>query len=515
MWNTVLFDLDGTLSDSAPGITRCVQYALEKEFGIIRQPEELIEFVGPPLKEQFMLYTGCDEAMGERAVARYRERYRPVGIFENSLYQGIPELLRQLRAENFTIALSSSKPEEFCQQILETFDIAQYFDIVCGSDMEGRHTDKAEVIDDVLTRLGMEGRRDEVVLVGDRKYDIIGAKQRGIGSIGVSYGYGSREELETEWPDCIVDNVTELRNVLIGQARAGRKGTPSPNSPKARAARREADGGPIFKVWRIVYPLLIHVGIGNLAALSISFLYMLFVLLSSNNSFGEIRSDMFQTVLFTGIADAIVIPVAWLFFRADEKKRATRGFHERLLNRNTFGPREVLLIVVMVIGISSILNLLMAMLPIHDEAYNSVAEEMFAETGIVTQLVVIGVIAPIAEEIIFRGLVFRRLRDYVGFMWAAVASSLMFGIYHGNVTQAIFAFIMGMLFAAIYEHYGTMWATIAAHMANNTFAAIENTIFSRVEISDVAYLVFILIAGLAGISAMCRILTTDRRVNDV
>ena len=85
MWNTVLFDLDGTLSDSAPGITRCVQYALEKEFGIIRQPEELIEFVGPPLKEQFMLYTGCNDEMGERAVTRYRERYRPVGIFENSL----------------------------------------------------------------------------------------------------------------------------------------------------------------------------------------------------------------------------------------------------------------------------------------------------------------------------------------------------------------------------------------------------------------------------------------------
>ena len=342
MWNTVLFDLDGTLSDSAPGITRCVQYALEKEFGIIRKPEELIEFVGPPLKEQFMLYTGCNDEMGERAVARYRERYRPVGIFENSLYPGIPELLLQLKNEGFRIALSSSKPEEFCHQILETFEIAQYFDVVCGSDMEGRHTDKAEIVEEVLHRLGMENRREEVVLVGDRKYDIIGARQRGVGTIGVSYGYGSREELELEWPDCIVDTVTELRNVLIGQARAGRRNENTANTPAGIAERKRSDGGLIYKVWRIVYPMLLHFAVVNITAVLVLVGYLVIRILTGAAPYDALETIQSEMLILTGLGDAILIPIAWMFYREDEKKRLSKGFRERILVHNTFEISEIL-----------------------------------------------------------------------------------------------------------------------------------------------------------------------------
>ncbi len=514
MWNTVLFDLDGTLSDSAPGITRCVQYALEKEFGIIRNPEELIEFVGPPLKEQFMIYTGCDGEAGERAVARYRERYRPVGIFENSLYPGIPELLRQLRAENLKIALTSSKPEEFCRQILETFEIAQYFDVICGSDMEGKHTDKAELVEETLHMLGMEGRRNEVVLVGDRKYDIIGAKQRGIGSIGVSYGYGSREELEYEWPDCIVDSVTELRNVLIGQARAGRQ-RENQNRPNNRNGGLESDGGVFRKIWRIVYPLLLHFGLSNLIVIILSWLYLLFVMLTGGGFSGGMNVIESQAVLFTGISDAVVIPISWLFFRADERKRAVQGVRDRILNRNKFEILEIIRVAVMVIGVSNVVNVFISLLPIKDDAYEAVAEEMFRNTGLVTQLIVIGVLAPIAEELIFRGLIFRRLRDYFGFMWAAVLSGLIFGVYHGNLTQGIFAFLMGMLFAAIYEHYGTLWAGITAHMANNIFATLENSLVDKISVPDAGYLAFVVIGGIVGIVCMYRILSGEKRLNEI
>lgn len=515
MWNTVLFDLDGTLSDSAPGITRCVQYALEKEFGIIRKPEELIEFVGPPLKEQFMLYTGCNDEMGERAVARYRERYRPVGIFENSLYPGIPELLLQLKNEGFRIALSSSKPEEFCHQILETFEIAQYFDVVCGSDMEGRHTDKAEIVEEVLHRLGMENRREEVVLVGDRKYDIIGARQRGVGTIGVSYGYGSREELELEWPDCIVDTVTELRNVLIGQARAGRRNENTANTPAGIAERKRSDGGLIYKVWRIVYPMLLHFAVVNITAVLVLAGCLVIRILTGAAPYDAFETIQSEMLILTGLGDAILIPIAWMFYREDEKKRLSKGFRERILVHNTFEISEIVSVAIMVIGISCLMNLLIALIPIDDVEYQKIAEEMFNNNGIVIQLVVIGILAPVSEELIFRGLIFRRSRDYVGFMWAAVCSGLFFGIYHGNLTQGIFAFFMGMLFAAIYEHFGTLWAPIVAHMANNIFATLENNLLDKIDVPDIAYFIFVIVIGAAGIALMYRILAGGKRVNEI
>lgn len=515
MWNTVLFDLDGTLSDSAPGITRCVQYALEKEFGIIRKPEELIEFVGPPLKEQFMLYTGCNDEMGERAVARYRERYRPVGIFENSLYPGIPELLLQLKNEGFRIALSSSKPEEFCHQILETFEIAQYFDVVCGSDMEGRHTDKAEVVEEVLHRLGMENQREEVVLVGDRKYDIIGARQRGVGTIGVSYGYGSREELELEWPDCIVDTVTELRNVLIGQARAGRRNENTANTPAGIAERKRSDGGLIYKVWRIVYPMLLHFAVVNITAVLVLAGCLMIRILTGDAPYDAFETIQSEMLILTGLGDAILIPIAWMFYREDEKKRLSKGFRERVLVHNTFEISEIVSVAIMVIGISCLMNLLIALIPIDDVEYQEIAEEMFNNNGIVIQLVVIGILAPVSEELIFRGLIFRRSRDYVGFMWAAVCSGLFFGIYHGNLTQGIFAFFMGMLFAAIYEHFGTLWAPIVAHMANNIFATLENNLLDKIDVPDIAYFIFVIVIGAAGIALMYRILAGGKRVNEI
>lgn len=515
MWNTVLFDLDGTLSDSAPGITRCVQYALEKEFGIIRKPEELIEFVGPPLKEQFMLYTGCNDEMGERAVARYRERYRPVGIFENSLYPGIPELLLQLKNEGFRIALSSSKPEEFCHQILETFEIAQYFDVVCGSDMEGRHTDKAEIVEEVLHRLGMENRREKVVLVGDRKYDIIGARQRGVGTIGVSYGYGSREELELEWPDCIVDTVTELRNVLIGQARAGRRNENTANTPAGIAERKRSDGGLIYKVWRIVYPMLLHFAVVNITAVLVLVGYLVIRILTGAAPYDALETIQSEMLILTGLGDAILIPIAWMFYREDEKKRLSKGFRERILVHNTFEISEIVSVAIMVIGISCLMNLLIALIPIDDVEYQEIAEEMFNNNGIVIQLVVIGILAPVSEELIFRGLIFRRSRDYVGFMWAAVCSGLFFGIYHGNLTQGIFAFFMGMLFAAIYEHFGTLWAPIVAHMANNIFATLENNLLDKIDVPDIAYFIFVIVIGAAGIALMYRILAGGKRVNEI
>ena len=218
----LLFDLDGTLTDPMEGITKSVQHAL-RAFDI-EEPDlqKLTPFIGPPLKDSFMEFYGFDEAKAEEAIARYRERFRDVGIFENKVYEGIPEVLAELKNQGCHLAVASSKPEIFVKQILEHFAIAEYFEVVVGSELDGRRTDKAEVVHEALNQLyGEEPDSESTLLkkkttymVGDRKFDIIGAKKAGLKSVGVSFGYGPREELEAEAPDYIVDTVPGLMKVL-------------------------------------------------------------------------------------------------------------------------------------------------------------------------------------------------------------------------------------------------------------------------------------------------------------
>lgn len=474
MWNTVLFDLDGTLTDSGEGITKCVQYALNKEFGIVvNNLHELDSFVGPPLKEQFMKFASLTEEEGIRAVNAYRERYRTVGMYENRLYPGIPELLRQLSAEHFTLAVSSSKPTDFCREILRYFGIDSFFTAVVGSEMDGRRVEKKDVLAETLRQLGMENMKDRAVLVGDRNYDVLGAKEAGIASIGVTYGYGSRTELEDSVPDCIVDNTTELRNVLIGQARSGKERPSSAPVSEIRTSPA-ADGNILFKIWRVIYP----VGLPLCATFLVTMLLgaLILTLQTLTGGSGSV-SDYMQsiekwTIPMAGAADAVCIVAMLPFFIGDERKRRVSGRRDRLLIRNRFNVLFVAEISLLVISVSNILDTCISTLQINDPAYSAVAEALYNSSGVAVQILVIGIIGPVSEEIIFRGLVYRRLRDYTGVLPAAVLSGLIFGIYHGNLTQGIFAFCVGILLALLYEHFGTLWASIAAHMANNLFSVL-------------------------------------------
>ena len=211
MSDMILFDLDGTLTDSGPGITRCVQYALAS-FGI-EEPdlEKLNCYVGPPLLESFMNFAGlgCEEA--QQAITKYRERYEAEGIFENEVYEGIPEVLAYLKEKGKILAVASSKPEKYVEQILEHFEIRKYFTVVTGSEMNETRTDKGEVIAETLRRLGAEDSRSDVVMVGDRSYDVIGARANGLLCVGVSYGYGGREELEAAGAAKVCDTPEELK----------------------------------------------------------------------------------------------------------------------------------------------------------------------------------------------------------------------------------------------------------------------------------------------------------------
>ena len=210
----ILFDLDGTITDSGEGITKSVQYALKHFDIIVNNLEDLHKFIGPPLKESFKEYYKFDEEKANVALVKYREYYAERGIYENSLYDGIIELLDALKNDNKTIILATSKPEVYAKQILEYFKVDKYFTVVAGSDFEETRVKKGDVIKYALESAKISDL-SKVIMVGDREHDIIGAKENNIKSIGVTYGYGDVIELTQARADYIANNTNQLLNIII------------------------------------------------------------------------------------------------------------------------------------------------------------------------------------------------------------------------------------------------------------------------------------------------------------
>lgn len=209
----ILFDLDGTLTNPFEGITKCVQYALAS-FGIEEKQENLKKFIGPPLKYAFMEYYNFSEYKAMEAIKKYRERFAEKGLYENDLYDGIPELLSRLKKNGKTLILATSKPIEFADKIIEYFNLTQYFDFLAGSNFKGERGTKGEVIAYVLSELNITDL-SKVIMIGDREHDIIGAKENNIQSIGVLYGFGDRDEFENAGADYICETIEDIGKLIL------------------------------------------------------------------------------------------------------------------------------------------------------------------------------------------------------------------------------------------------------------------------------------------------------------
>ena len=212
-YDYLLFDLDGTLTDPAEGITNSVIHALKK-WGIeVSDKRELYCFIGPPLSVSFKKYFGFSDEDSLKCVEYYREYFRDRGIFENRVYDGIPELLDRLRKEGKTIILATSKPEKFAKQILEHFDLSKYFDFVAGASMDESRNKKEDVI-----RYALEMSRvtdsSRALMIGDREQDIVGARLNSLDSLGVLYGYGDREEHTAAGATYIAETVEDILNFV-------------------------------------------------------------------------------------------------------------------------------------------------------------------------------------------------------------------------------------------------------------------------------------------------------------
>jgi phosphoglycolate phosphatase len=207
-YSTILFDLDGTLTDPKLGITKSVQYALRK-FNIVEEDLDKLEpFIGPPLANSFMEIYSFTELEAKKAVEYYREYFKDIGLYENELYAGMNELLEMLINQKRVLMVATSKPTIFAEEILKYFNIDKYFEFICGSNLDGTMSDKTEIIRYILKEKNIKKQR--TVMIGDRKHDIIGAHNNGIASVGIGYGYGSEEELKNINPTHYIKTIQEL-----------------------------------------------------------------------------------------------------------------------------------------------------------------------------------------------------------------------------------------------------------------------------------------------------------------
>lgn len=209
MGATLFFDLDGTLTDPAPGITGCIRHALEQLGFAPPASEELLWCIGPPLQESFRRLVG--EAAAGRALTLYRERYAEIGLYENQVYPGIEDTLLRLRGEGATLHVASSKPHVYVERILDHFALREHFVGVYGSELDGTRTDKSELLAHALGQCGASAQ--ESTMIGDRSHDAIGARRNGMPFVGVLYGYGSLDELRAAGASRWVERPRELADL--------------------------------------------------------------------------------------------------------------------------------------------------------------------------------------------------------------------------------------------------------------------------------------------------------------
>ena len=519
MFSCILFDLDGTISDPKQGICGCVQYAL-RSFGI-EEPEldRLEPFIGPPLSESFMKYYNFTAEQAQEAVEKYRERFSVTGKYENVLYPGMGALLHDLKASGATLAIASSKPTVYVEDILVHFGIREYFDIVVGSELDGRRVHKEEVVAEVLSQLAARGESDpdKMVMIGDRSFDVEGAKAIGAHCIAVSYGYAQPGELENAGAEIIVRDVEGLRSVLLGGTQAGSStqagnGTQSGSSAQAgngtqagsstqagsgtqagssaqagrsvqtgngtqagssaatgpntlseryrgSAARMKTKSG---QFWSAVGTSALAMFTYYVISLIISGVILTAVSVVYAIGLQELEGSSYN--FWLNVASALSTFGAFIICYGIWHKKIQ--FHStKEIDKLSIVPM-VILAAAIAIGMNGVLTL--TELYRFSPTFQRVSEMQF-DTPVWLGIISYGILAPLGEEIVFRGVVYGQLRKVLKVPYAVVLSGLAFGLFHGNLVQAVYATVIGCLLALVYEWYGTIAAPMLFHSVANLF----------------------------------------------
>ena len=550
MFSYILFDLDGTLSDPKQGICGSVQYAL-KSFGIEEPDIDRLEpFIGPPLRDSFMKYYGFTPEQAEEAVAKYRERFSVTGKYENTLYPGIAPLLHDLVRAGAKLAIASSKPTVYVEDILVHFGIRQYFDIVVGSELDGTRDRKEEVVDEALRQLDEKygAKPCEVVMVGDRCFDVEGAKAAGTRSVAVTYGYAQPGELEQAGADIIVRDVEGLRQVLMGGAgqnswqnagqntRTGERGQIPPVGSSSRyrsnawhsAGRNSAAGtwqnagqgagqnagqysgmsgsnprsDKMRDFWKAIGVSALAMGTYYLVSIAIStgVLVMSMLMTPVLDVFGiGARENTYN--LWMNLANALATAGAFAAcFGIWHKQMNFKA--KRSIDGLSLVPMAILA-AASAVGMNGLLNLIE--LYRFSPTFQEISEIQF-DTPVWLGIISYGILAPLGEEVVFRGVVYGQFKKVMKVPLAIVLSGLAFGLFHGNLVQAVYATVIGILLALVYELYGTLIAPMVFHGIANLFVYImlDLTSFGGAFLTPAACIIFLALS-VVSVVLMCKL----------
>lgn len=496
MKNYLLFDLDGTLTDPKEGICTCVQYALAS-FGIEEPDLDKLEpFIGPPLKDSFMEFYNMSEEQAEAAVEKYRERFRDKGIFENSLYDGVPQMLQALNSRGMFLAVASSKPTVFVEQILEHFNIKKYFKVVVGSELDGTRVNKDEIVEEALKQLFGDKpvEKNKVYMIGDRKFDVEGAKAMGVDSVGVTYGYGGMEELREAKADYIVRSVEELQRFLL------------------RGTENEQKGMNFQKIWQFAYPFLMFLLVRSLAVYVLRILFDLV-----GGAIGGMALLVYDEegnpTAYTGNAVALMQIVGfaaggafvWKTARTMIAKAAEDG---KLLHIKSEPVKSYVLLGAAALGAMLGFNMLLDLTGLTDNsaAYQTVSQAQYS-AHLALALILYAVVAPLAEELLFRGIIYNCLKKMMKPAAAMVVVSVFFGVYHGNTVQGIYGFVMGCLIIYGYEYFGDFRVAVVMHALINLISySMGNT-----ALAVSGFVCWPVCAGFLALGAVCLFLMNKQK----
>ena len=505
--NYILFDLDGTLTDPKVGICTCAQYAL-KAFDIEEPDLDKLEpFIGPPLKDSFMQYYGLSEEQALVAIEKYRERFSVTGKYENKIYEGIPALLSNLKDYGYHLAVASYKPECFVKDILNHFNIAKYFEVIVGSELDGERVEKSEVIHEALNQLFHYGkiRKEQVVMIGDRKFDIEGAKEMGVTSIAVTYGYGSREELTAAEPDYIVESVAEVHSLFMEDselevkkdaarkkeaealkeaqiaAAAAQRAQYEANDYRAEtsAGQNAPEGkkGLMQVLWKLAYPLLLFYCGSQLLSQVVAFVASFASKQSENlHNFLVAEDEATGELFFSGNGSAIIsiftLIVVFIFMYkiGGGKESLARGKNPKLRFEGMDWFRWLMICLCLAIGIN-IVFASVGLLQVAD--YKEAADNLYS-VGLGAGLLLYGIYSPLAEELVFRGILFTQGKTLMKPSYAALLSAVAFGIYHGNSIQMVYSIVLGLVLAYAYHYSGQFVVPVVLHAIINVIVYVSS-----------------------------------------
>lgn len=463
MFQYVLFDLDGTLTDPREGITKSVQFALAQQG--ISEPDlkKLEPFIGPPLKDSFMEFYGMTEEQAAQGVADYRKRFAPIGKFENEVYPGIPEMLGSLKRAGIRLAVASSKPETFVWDILKYFKLDGYFDVVTGSELDGTRSRKEEVVEEALHRLELDGQpvsRENCAMVGDRRFDIEGGRQFQLTTVGVTYGYAAKGELEAAGADYIVKNPVQLTKLLLGKRGAPAKRQCAAEERGASGAKQGIEGesreSAFLRTWNVLSPLIVYYVGFNLC----------YMLIAAGIQVSAGQGSASQTWLYDN--SVLVFSLCRMSSMIAGMAAVFPMFRKETVDWKGSVRLPVLTVGILAVAMALGTNILFSLLHITElsKSFADVAGQQFM-VPIWQGLLLFGVVSPLTEEIVFRGVIFNRLKKYFPVWIAILTSAVLFGGYHGNLVQGIYGFLLGIVIAWLYEVAGKFRIPVMFHAFAN------------------------------------------------